>query len=194
MPRWSSSPSACSAPKKPVILAGHEIATSRRLRRGGRARRDAGRAGAAADRGARRAFPVGASRLPRRAQPRPEAGARDPVRLRPDVLRRRRRAADVGVERGRAAARDHGGGDGRPARLGDGQELPGRDRAARRREGDAEGAGAGPEEARRRGARRQAPRRRWPSSRDATGAPSARSARPSSRRRGSEQAACRRMG
>ena len=44
--------------KKPVMLAGHEIATSRRLRRGGRAGRDAGRAGAAADRGVRRALPV----------------------------------------------------------------------------------------------------------------------------------------
>ena len=125
------------------------------LRRGDGARRDAGRAGAAADRGVGRAFPVGASGLSRRAQPRPEERAPDPQRLRPDVLRRRRRPEDVGVERDRAAARDHGGGDGRPARLGDGQELPGRDCAARRREGDAEGAGAAPEEAGRRRPGRQ---------------------------------------
>ncbi len=119
----------------------------RRLRRGDGARRDAGRAGAAADRGVGRAFPVGASGLSRRAQPRPEERAPYPQRLRPDVLRRRRRLEDVGVERDRAAARDHGGGDGRLARLGDGQELPGRDCLARRRQGDAEGAGAAPEEA-----------------------------------------------
>ena len=144
--------------KKPVILAGHEIATSDAFAEAARTRRDAGRAGAAADRGAWGAhFPsehpayLGAlnrdqKHVRRRAQ-----------RLRPDVLRRRRRPEDVGVERDRAAARDHRGGDGRPARLGDGQELPGRDCAARRREGDAEGAGAAPEEAgRRRSSREQA--------------------------------------
>ena len=100
-----------------------------RLRRGRRAGRDAGRAGAAADGGAWRALPVGASRLRRLAQPRPEIRAPRAVRLRPDVLRRFGRPEDVGVERGRAAAGDDEGGDGRPARLGDGQELPGRDRA-----------------------------------------------------------------
>ena len=176
------------AAKKSVILAGHEIATSDAFAEAARPGRDPGRAGAAADGGAtartsRRSIPafVGV------AQPRPEIRAPRALRVRPDVLRRFGRAQDVGVERGRAAARDHQGGDDRPARLGDGQELPGRDRAARRRQGDPEGAGPAPEEAGRRDARRHAPRRRWPRSRRATGPRSAPLARPSSSRRRAEK-------
>jgi hypothetical protein len=141
------------AAMKLVILTGHEIDVGR-LRRGGRAGRGSGRAGAAADGGAWRPLSVGAPRLHRLAQPRPEIRPPRALRLRPDVLRRFGRIEDVGVERGRAAAGHDEGGDGRSARLGDGQELPGRDRATRRCEGDPEGAGAAPEETGRHGARR----------------------------------------
>ena len=168
------------APQKPVILAGHEIATADAFAEAAALAETLGAPVLQQTVAWGAHFPSRASRLSRRAQPRPEQRAAHPRRLRPDVLRRRRRAEDVGVERDRAAARDHGGGDGRPARLGDGQELPGRDRAARRREGDAEGAGAALEEAGRQRRSPTRPRPRWPRSRHATGAPSARPARPGS--------------
>ena len=146
----------------------------RRLRGGGALRRGAGRAGLSADRRERRPFPVRASLVPRPAVARPAAGARAAEPLRHADLHRRRRAADVGLERGRAAAAGHRGHPARPARLGDGQELSGRARGARRRQGDARGAHAPARRARRRGApatRRGRPRaladRNWSATRAA---------------------------
>ena len=118
----------------------------------------------AAERRLRRAFPLRASLLHGRADARSEAGARRAVEVRPADRARRRSRAHVGVERGRAAAARPGGRADRPRRLGDGQELSGRDGGPGRRARDAAGADAGAVEAGRRAACRQAPRQRSPSS------------------------------
>ena len=120
------------------------------LRAGGASRRGAGRAGLPADRGQRRPLPVRASLVPGPAVARSAARARAAEPLRSAGLHRRGRAPDVGLERGRAAAARNRGRPARPSRLGDGQELSGRARPARRRQGDAGGADAAHRRARRR--------------------------------------------
>ena len=71
MPRSNSSPGGCRRQEAgdPGRPRDRHV---RCLRRGDGARRDPGRAGAAADRRLGRPFPVGASRLSRRPEPRPE--------------------------------------------------------------------------------------------------------------------------
>ena len=113
------------AARHPVIVAGHEIATADAL----------GEAAALAE---LLGAPVyqqtvcdGAHFLSEHpafmgALTRDQRDVRDTLAsLRPDVLRRLRRAAHVRVQRDRPDARRHGRGPARASRLGDGQELPG---------------------------------------------------------------------
>ncbi len=148
MRRCARSPSACWRPRSRSSSPGMRSSRAMRSRRQ-HPRRGAGRAGLPADRGERRALPVRASPVfgPAVARPAPRARAAGAVRH--AGLRRRRRAADVGAQRGRAAAAAPAGRPDRPARLGDGQELSGSARGARRRQGDLEGARAPDRRARR---------------------------------------------
>ena len=91
--------------ERPVIIVGDEIVKSDALEAAAAFAADAGRARLSAERPLRRAFPLRACLLRRRALPRPEAGARAALQVRPACRARRRSGAHVGVERGRAAAR-----------------------------------------------------------------------------------------
>ena len=108
------------AARRPVVVAGHEIATAGALAEAGNACRGAGRAGLPADCVRRRPLPLRASGLHGRAHAQSARGARDPRAPRPDVLHRLGRAAHVGVQRDRPDAGRPGRGPGRPPGLGDG--------------------------------------------------------------------------
>ena len=106
-------------------------------RRSGGVCRGVGCTGLSADCVRRGPLPFRTSGLHGRTHSRSEKRPRNPLPLRPDVLHRLGRAAHVGVQRDRPDARRHGAGPDRPQGLGDGEELPGGDRLARRCEGHA---------------------------------------------------------
>ena len=139
---WPAKRCSARSPRDPAARSaapGHRGRTrDRDRRRPGRSGgycRSARCAGVSADSVRRRPLPLRTSGLHGRAHPRSGRRPRDAFALRPDVLHRLGRAAHVGVQRDRPDARRHGGGPARPSRLGDGKELPGRDRAARQCEG-----------------------------------------------------------
>ena len=139
--------------ERPVIIAGDEIVKSDALQEAAMLAETLGCPAYQSLDALRRAFPVGKPVLHGRAVAAAEAGARGAVALRSDDRARRRSVADVGLQRGRSAARGPADRAGRPGRLGSRQELRRRDRAEGRCEGNPARADSGAEGRRRRGAR-----------------------------------------
>jgi len=117
------------AASNPVLIAGHELATRDALKK----RRNSPKSGAPVYQQTVATLPTSrpSIRLPRCAHPQPATGAFRTLPSRPAGVPGRRRAAHVGAQSGGSAARGHAGGADRRARLGAGQELPGRDRHRR---------------------------------------------------------------